>query len=175
MIFREIRLPANPEGLAPLTLEQIWQGLEQKARDAVPYVEAITSCRVIAEESDTVFDREVLLGGARYVERIWLGKPYLVVFTRTAGPVLGTIINEILEEDGELSLRFQLALNIAPGTTLPISLSHRECCPFQPWRLTQSRRKPLERRPRAQTNRRPLAGANPAPTAAATEPWSLSP
>ena len=111
MIFSEIRLPANPEGEAPLTLEQVWKGLEQKARNAVPYVEAITECRVIHEESDTVFDREVLLGGARYVERIWLGEPYLVVFTRTAGPVLGTIINEILEEDGELSLRFQFALN----------------------------------------------------------------
>ena len=107
MIFSEIQLPANPEGEVPLTLEQVWKGLEQKARNAVPYVEAITECRVIHEESDTVFDREVLLGGARYVERIWLGKPYLVVFTRTAGPVLGTIINEILEEDGELSLRFQ--------------------------------------------------------------------
>ena len=89
MIFSEIQLPANPEGEVPLTLEQVWKGLEQKARNAVPYVEAITECRVIHEESDTVFDREVLLGGARYVERIWLGKPYLVVFTRTAGPVLG--------------------------------------------------------------------------------------
>ena len=76
MIFSEIRLPANPEGELPLTLEQVWKGLEQKARNAVPYVEAITECRVIHEESDTVFDREVLLGGARYVERIWLGEPY---------------------------------------------------------------------------------------------------
>ena len=123
MIFSEIQLPANPEGEQPLTLEQVWKGLEQKARNAVPYVEAITECRVIHEESEAVFDREVLLGGARYVERIWLGKPYLVVFTRTAGPVLGTIINEILDEDGELSLRFQFALNIAPGTTLPITES----------------------------------------------------
>jgi hypothetical protein len=61
------------------------------------------------------------------------------------------------------------------GTALPINLSHRECRPFQPWRLTQSRRTALERRPRAQTNRRPLAGANPAPTTTATEPRSLSP
>ena len=121
MIFSEIRLPANPEGDVPLTLEQVWKGLEQKARNAVPYVEAITECRVIHQESDTVFDREVLLGGARYVERIWLGEPYVVVFTRTAGPVLGTIINEILEENGELSLRFQFALTVAPGTELPIT------------------------------------------------------
>ena len=123
MIFSEIRLPANPEGEIPLTLEQVWKGLEQKARNAVPYVEAITECRVIHQESDNVFDREVLLGGARYVERIWLGEPYLVVFTRTAGPVLGTIINEIIEEDGELSLRFQF---VAGG-----SAAHHERCLFR--------------------------------------------
>lgn len=121
MIFSEITLPANPPGQATLTRDQVWRGLEQKARNAVPYVAAITECRVIHEESDTVFDREVLLGGARYVERIWLGEPDIVVFTRTAGPVLGTIINEILEQDGELSLRFQFALTVAPGTELPIS------------------------------------------------------
>jgi hypothetical protein len=61
------------------------------------------------------------------------------------------------------------------GTALPINLSHRECRPLQSWRLTQSRRTALERRPRAQTNRLALAGANPAPTATATEAWSLSP
>ena len=60
-------------------------------------------------------------------------------------------------------------------TARPINLSHRECRPFQPWRLTQSRRTALERRPRAQANRCPLAGANPAPTTTATEPWSLYP
>jgi hypothetical protein len=120
MIFSEITLPANSPGEVPLTRDQVWQGLEQKARNAVPYVEAITECTVIHEESDTVFDREVLLGGARYVERIWLGEPSIVVFTRTSGPVLGTIINEILEQEGELSLRFQFALNVAPGADVPI-------------------------------------------------------
>lgn len=65
--------------------------------------------------------------------------------------------------------------NARTGAALPINLSQRECRPFQPGRLTQSRRAPLKRRPRAQTNRHPLAGANPAPTATATEPWSLSP
>jgi hypothetical protein len=65
--------------------------------------------------------------------------------------------------------------NACTGTTLPINLSHRECCPFQPWRLTQPRRTALARRPCVQINRRPLADANLAPTASATEPWSLSP
>ncbi len=65
--------------------------------------------------------------------------------------------------------------NPCTGTALPINLSHRECRPFQTWRLTQSRRTAIERRPRAQTNRRPLADTEPAPTATATEPWPLSP
>jgi hypothetical protein len=30
--------------------------------------------------------------------------------------------------------------NACTGTALPIHLSHRECRPFQPWRLPQSRR-----------------------------------
>jgi len=49
--------------------------------------------------------------------------------------------------------------NACTGTALPINLSHRECRLFQPWRLTQSRRTPLKRRPRAQINRCPVAGA----------------
>ena len=121
MIFSEMLLPANPSGATPLDRAQIWQGLEQKAVDAVPYVEAITACREIARLSDTVFDREIELGGARYVERVWLEAPNRVVFTRTDGPVLGTITNEIVEHDSELGLRFRFALVIRPGDELPIS------------------------------------------------------
>lgn len=120
-MFSELTLPANPPGAAPLDREQIWQGLEQKAVDAVPYVEAITSCREIARLSPTVFDREIELRGARYVERVWLDQPNRVVFTRLEGPVLGTITNEILEQDGELSLRFQFALAVRPGDDLPVT------------------------------------------------------
>jgi len=65
--------------------------------------------------------------------------------------------------------------NACTGTALPINLSHRESRPFQPWRLTHSRRTAIERRPRAPTNRLPLTRANPAPNATATEPWPLSP
>ncbi|MGW4057746.1 AtaL-like protein [Amycolatopsis sp. NPDC004747] len=121
MIFSELTLPANPPGARPLDREQIWQGLEQKAVNAVPYVEAITSCREIARLSPTVFDREIELRGARYVERVWLEQPNRVVFTRLEGPVLGTITNEILEENGGLSLRFQFALAVRPGDELPVT------------------------------------------------------
>jgi hypothetical protein len=121
MIFSEMRVPANPAGAARLDRAQIWQGLEQKALDAVPYVEAITSCREINRLGPTVFDREIELAGARYVERVWLEEPNRVVFTRLDGPVLGTITNEILEDGDELALRFQFALAIRPGDELPVS------------------------------------------------------
>jgi hypothetical protein len=65
--------------------------------------------------------------------------------------------------------------NACTGTVLPINLSNQECRPFQPWRLTQSRRTARERRPCVQINRRPLADTNLAPTATAIELWSLSP
>ena len=121
MIFSEMQVPANPAGAARLDRAQIWQGLEQKALDAVPYVEAISSCREINRLGPTVFDREIELAGARYVERVWLEEPNRVVFTRLDGPVLGTITNEILEDGGELALRFQFALAIRPGDELPVS------------------------------------------------------
>ena len=121
MIFSEMQVPANPAGAARLDRAQIWQGLEQKALDAVAYVEAITSCREINRLGPTVFDREIELAGARYVERVWLEEPNRVVFTRLDGPVLGTITNEILEDGDELALRFQFALAIRPGDELPVS------------------------------------------------------
>jgi hypothetical protein len=121
MIFSEMQVPANPAGAARLDRAQIWQGLEQKALDAVPYVEAITSCREINRLGPTVFDREIELAGARYVERVWLEEPTRVVFTRLDGPALGTITNEILEDGDELALRFQFALAIRPGDELPVS------------------------------------------------------
>jgi hypothetical protein len=65
--------------------------------------------------------------------------------------------------------------NACTRPTLPIILSCRESRPSQPWRLTQSRRVDLERRPRAQTNRLPIAAADPAPPATATESSPLSP
>ena len=121
MFFSETRMPANPPGTVPLNQDQIWQGLEQKALDAVPYVEAITECRVIDRQSDSVFDREVQLGGHRYVERVWLGPPDRVVFARLDGPVLGTITNQIVTDGDALTIVFQFALTVRPGDSIPVT------------------------------------------------------
>jgi Domain of unknown function (DUF1857)/SnoaL-like domain len=121
MFFSETRIAANPPGAVPLSRDQIWQGLEQKAFDAVPYVEAITECRVIDRKSESVFDREATIGGHRYVERVWLEPPNRIAFTRLDGPVLGTITNEIVEDGDTLAVVFQFALAVRPGHTIPVT------------------------------------------------------
>jgi hypothetical protein len=74
----------------------------------------MTFCEVTAQHSDTVFDRDIDFRGQRFTERITLEEPHRVVFTRIAGPVLGTIANEIEGAGpGDLQLRFSFALVVA--------------------------------------------------------------
>jgi hypothetical protein len=110
MIFVSHALPVNVPDEPRLGQQQVWDGLVLKANNALPFVPAMTHCEVTQRHSDTVFDREIDFRGQRMTERITLEPPYRVTFTRTAGPVLGTIANEI-ESDGEdLVLRFSFAL-----------------------------------------------------------------
>src|SRR5580658_10844931 len=110
MIFVSHRLPVNPAGEPELTTADVWDGLVLKANNALPFVPAMTSCEVTERHSDTVFDRDIDFRGQRFTERITLEAPHRVTFTRIAGPVLGTIANEIAgneqSSDDELSLRF---------------------------------------------------------------------
>jgi hypothetical protein len=73
----------------------------------------MTFCEVVARYDDTVFDREIEFRGQRFTERITLEAPHRVVFTRIAGPVLGTIANEIEGPEDDLHLRFSFALVVA--------------------------------------------------------------
>jgi hypothetical protein len=70
----------------------------------------MTYCEVTRRHSDTVFDRDIDFRGERFTERITLEAPYRVTFTRIAGPVLGTIANEIEDLADGLKLRFSFAL-----------------------------------------------------------------
>ena len=110
MIFVSHQLPVNVEGEPHLDRTAVWDGLVMKANNALPFVPAMTHCEVVQRLSDTVFDRDIDFRGQRMTERITLEPSHRVVFTRIAGPVLGTIVNEIEEQDGELFLRFSFAL-----------------------------------------------------------------
>ena len=73
----------------------------------------MTFCEVTDRISDTVFDRDIDFRGQRFTERITMEEPHRVTFTRIAGPVLGTIANEIEGPDDDLRLRFSFALVVA--------------------------------------------------------------
>ena len=117
MIFVTHALPVNVPGEPHLTPAMVWDGLILKANNALPFVPSMTYCEVTQRHSDTVFDRDIDFRGQRFTERITLEAPHRVTFTRIAGPVLGTIVNEIEtganEIEGpadDLELRFSFAL-----------------------------------------------------------------
>jgi hypothetical protein len=110
MIFVSHALPVNVPDEPKLTPANVWDGLVLKANNALPFVPAMTYCEVTRRHSDTVFDRDIDFRGQRFTERITLEAPHRVIFTRIAGPVLGTIANEIETTDEDLALRFSFAL-----------------------------------------------------------------
>ena len=110
MIFVSHALPVNVPDEPRLTPANVWDGLVLKANNALPFVPAMTYCEVTQRHSDTVFDRDIDFRGQRFTERITLEAPHRVTFTRIAGPVLGTIANEIEISDDGLALRFSFAL-----------------------------------------------------------------
>ena len=113
MIYVSHRLPVNVPGQPELDRVAVWRGLVLKANNALPFVPAMTFCEVVARHSDTVFDRDIEFRGQRFTERITLEEPHRVVFTRVAGPVLGTIANEIEGLQDDLHLRFSFALVVS--------------------------------------------------------------
>ncbi len=110
MIFVSHALPVNVPDEPKLTPASVWDGLVLKANNALPFVPAMTYCEVTRRHSDTVFDRDIDFRGQRFTERITLEAPHRVTFTRIAGPVLGTIANEIETTGEDLALRFSFAL-----------------------------------------------------------------
>jgi hypothetical protein len=113
MIYVSHRLPVNTAGQPQLSRAAVWAGLVLKANNALPFVPSMTFCEVTERHGDTVFDRDIDFRGDRFTERITLEAPHRVVFTRIAGPVLGTIANEIEGPDDELYLRFSFALVVS--------------------------------------------------------------
>jgi hypothetical protein len=110
MIFVTHALPVNVAGEPELDRSAVWDGLVLKANNALPFVPSMTYCEVTERYSDTIFDRDIDFRGERFTERITLEKPHRVTFTRIAGPVLGTIANEIEGAEDDLRLRFSFAL-----------------------------------------------------------------
>lgn len=114
MIYSTATVPVNPQGEAPLTREQVWKGLESKARDARLFLPAglCTRCDV-TEESATHFVREATIAGQDLREIITLEPQSKVTFFQATGPREGAIINELFEDEaGDLQLRFYCYLGL---------------------------------------------------------------
>jgi hypothetical protein len=107
-------IPVNEPGMPHLTRSDVFAGLKMKADNALPFVPAITECDVIERRSPLQFVRDIAMRGERLRELVTLEPETRVTFERLAGPVLGTIVNQI-EEDagGTLRLRFSFTLELA--------------------------------------------------------------
>jgi ketosteroid isomerase-like protein len=116
MIEVSRRIPVNEPGQPQLTRADVWRGLVMKADNALPFVPAMTHCRVLNRESDSVFVREIEFRGERCRERVTLTPQQRVKFERLDGSVLGTILNEIEDDAHGLGLRFSFGLTLAGET-----------------------------------------------------------
>lgn len=120
MIYSTAAIPVNPEGEIPLTRDQVWAGLELKARDARAFLPPglCTRCDV-TEESATHFVRDATIGGNDLREIVVLEPERKITFFQATGPREGAIVNEIVEDEtGALQLRFYCYLGLrdrAPG------------------------------------------------------------
>ena len=110
-------VPVNEEGQISLTRADIWRGLELKARNALPFIPAMTHCVVLREESENVFFREIIFKGDTAMQRVTLDPLHSVTFERLTGKSVGVIRNIIDEDErGQLVLRFTFDLEL-PGVT----------------------------------------------------------
>jgi ketosteroid isomerase-like protein len=93
-----------------LTRSQVWRGLMLKAENALPFVPRMTRCETF-ERGDGYLVRDIVFRGDPARERVTFYPEQKVKFERLSGNTLGSILNEIEEnEKGELSLRFTFAL-----------------------------------------------------------------
>lgn len=114
MIYSTATVLVNPRGETRLTREQLWKGLEVKARDARLFLPPglCTRCEV-TEESASHLGREATIAGADLREIVVLEPLRKVTFFQATGPREGGIINEIFEDEaGELQLKFYCHLGL---------------------------------------------------------------
>jgi hypothetical protein len=108
---RTIKVNDDPRQ-PPLPRSLVWRGLVMKAENPLPFVPVISSCEVLERRSDSIV-REIVDKGDTITEVVTFYPERMVKFERTSGRVLGTILNEIIEDsDGDLALKFTFTLSI---------------------------------------------------------------
>jgi len=107
-------VPVNPEGVSKLTREQIWKGLELKARDARLFLPEgfCTRCDLVVE-GDGFIIRDANILGDDIKEIITFDPLKKVSFFQHTGPREGVIVNELFEDaGGALMLKFYCLLGL---------------------------------------------------------------
>jgi hypothetical protein len=109
---RTIKVNADPAE-TPLSRSLVWRGLVMKAENPLPFVPVISSCKILERRDDGLV-REIVDKGDTITEIVTFHPERRVKFERTSGRVLGTILNEIIEDDdGDLALKFTFTLSVA--------------------------------------------------------------
>ena len=109
---RTIKVNTDPKE-PRLTRSLVWRGLTMKAENPLPFVPVITACRIVERQGENRFVREIVDKGDTITEVVTLHPQRMVKFERTSGRVLGTILNEIIEDgDGDLALKFTFTLTV---------------------------------------------------------------
>ncbi len=109
---RTIKVNTDPRE-PKLTRSLVWRGLMMKAENPLPFVPVITACRIIERQGGDQFLREIVDKGDTITEVVTLHPERMVKFERTSGRVLGTILNEIVEDsDDDLALKFTFNLKV---------------------------------------------------------------
>ena len=108
------------DGTQPeLSVDDVWEGLQEKAANPMPYVKSITSCTVI-DQFEGGLVRDIIHVGQPVREVVTFYPKRRVHFVRTHGPARGTIDNEIgHDENGALTLTFTFRIvidGVEPGS-----------------------------------------------------------
>lgn len=102
-------VPVNPSSAEPkLNREQVWRGLEMKAKNALPFVPGMTNCEVI-ERHENVIVRDVTFASSSHREKILLHNPVRSHFDRVGEN--GFIENTISDSEQGVHLAITSGLN----------------------------------------------------------------
>lgn len=114
MVHASRTIKVNTDANEPqLTRSLVWRGLVLKAENPLPFVPVITACRIIEQQDERRFVREIVDKGDVITEAVTLHPERMVKFERLSGRVLGTILNEIIDDDdGDLALKFTFTLTV---------------------------------------------------------------
>ncbi|MGW0710253.1 SRPBCC family protein [Streptomyces sp. NPDC002643] len=103
-------LPVNDGAEPVLRVDDVWEGLVDKAQDPLAYVASMSECTV-TERFEGGLVRDVVHAGQPVREVVTFYPKQRVHFVRTHGTARGTIDNEIGHDDaGELTLTFSFRI-----------------------------------------------------------------